>query len=252
MRDRPPALPIRAYRKLRGLILTSRFKRYTRQIGPDHPFRGFPTRIVSELSGDPKETLDHYDAFAYWAAAKISLQHKRLSILDIGSIKMMNAVLSATHDVVSLVLADCGDSISNVRYLIQDVSDGLPFRARSFDVFTSMASLNLVGLARYGDKLDAYALPHLVTELDRVLRRPSTVLISMCLGRNVLCFNNGWFLELETLRQVFHPWQLKDYLVDNASSPRRSAVATQRFVSDGDTRHSALGDYRVVFLHFER
>jgi len=252
MRDSPPALPIRAYKKLRGLVLPYNFERYRRQIGPDHPFRGFPMRIVAHLSADPTEALDHYDAFAFWAVAKISSRQKRLSILDVGSLKMMNAILSATHDVASLVLADCGDRITNVRYLIHDVSDGLPFRGGSFDVFTSMASLNLIGLGRYGDKLDPYSLPRLVNELDRVLRTESMVLISMCLGPNILHFNNGWFLEMDTLRRVFHPWRLRDYLVDNASSPRRSAIGAERFVKDGDTRNTKLGDYRVVFLHFER
>jgi len=221
-------------------------------MGPEHPFRSFPMRIVSDVSADPTETFDHYDAFAFWAASKIGSKQRRLAILDVGSIKAVNAVLSTSHDVTSLVLADCGDSISNVQYLIHDVSERLPFPDGSFDVFTSMASLNLVGLGRYGDRLNPDCLPHLVGELDRVLRPGGMVLVSMCLGRNVLNFNNGWFLDMDTLRAVFRPWELRDYLVDNASSPKRRWTGGERFAKDSDSEKTKLGDYRVVFLHLER
>lgn len=252
MRDPAPALPVRAYRKLRGLTLASTFMRYKRTMEPDHPFGDFPMRIVADVSADPTESFDHYDAFAFWASERIASKRARLALLDVGSIKMMNAITSATNNVTSLVLADCGDTISNVKYLIHDVSDDLPFRSDSFDVFTSMASLNLIGLGRYGDKLNPYCLPNLVGELDRVLRPKSMVLVSMCLGPNLLNFNNGWFFEMDTLKKVFHPWPLIDYLVDNASSPKRSTIGAERFVKDSDTQHTTLGDYRVVFLHFER
>jgi hypothetical protein len=78
---------------------------------------------------------------------------------------MMNGILSATHDFTSLVLADCGDRLSNVNYVRHDVSDALPFPDHSFDVFTSMVSLPLVGMARYGDRLDPDCLIRLVAEL---------------------------------------------------------------------------------------
>jgi hypothetical protein len=222
-------------------------------MGPSHPFAGFPARFIGDASADPTEFFDHYDAFAFWAASKINERGSRCAILDVGSIKLMNAVLSTQHDVTSLVLRDCGDTLSNVRYVLHDVSEPLPFADASFDVFTSMASLQLIGLGRYGDRLDPHCLPRLVRELDRVMRSSASLIVSMCLGPNLLNFNNSWFFDLPTLERIFAGWRVADFLVDNCSSPKGSfAAVPQRFVRDAAIAGTAFGDYRVVFLHFER
>ena len=253
MRDRPPALYARALRKLTGLRLLPTYRRYRSMIGGSHPFREMPIRFVGDASADPTEFFDHYDAFSFWAARKLEGHGRRLAILDVGSIKMMNAILSVQHDVTALVLQDCGDALSNVRYVRHDVSDPLPFADASFDVFTSMASLQLAGLGRYGDRLNPDCLPNLVAELNRVMRPSAMLLVSMCLGKNALNFNNSWFFDLETLTRIFHGWTLVDHLVDNYSSPKGSfASAPARFVRDSSVADTRLGDYRVVFLHFER
>src|SRR3954447_10476780 len=107
MRDAPPPLLDRVSRKLRRFTLHQRLREYLAEIEPGHPLFGIRTRVVGDASADPTEFFDHYDAFAYWAARRIALRAKRLRILDVGSTKMMNAMLSSQHDVTSLVLADC-------------------------------------------------------------------------------------------------------------------------------------------------
>jgi hypothetical protein len=253
MRDAAPSIPVRAYKKLKGLVWAGNFRAYRSRMRKEHPFREFPMRVVGDASADPTETMDHYDAFAYWAARKIHERGRRVAILDVGSTKMMNAQLSAQHDVTSIVLADCGDQLSAVRYIKSDVSEPLPLPAASFDVFTSTVALPLVGLGRYGDRMDPDCLFHVVAELGRVLRQDGEILCSMCLGRNVLNFNNGWFLDLPTIRSVFKGWQLVDHLIDNWSSPKGTFVSERvRFTTDANVERSPLGDYRVIFLHFRR
>lgn len=253
MRDAAPPILNRLYRKLRKLTLYPRYREYVAGIGSGHPLHGIPARMVGDASADPTEFFDHYDAFAYWASRRIFERGGRLRTLDIGSTKMMNGILSALHDVTALVLADCGDRISGVRYVRHDVADRLPFDDAGFDVFTSMVSLPLVGLARYGDRLDPDCLVHLVGELDRVMKPDGELLVSMCLGPNVLNFNNGWFFDLPTLQRLFAGWRIVDRLVDRKSSPYGDTVdPSQRFTTDASIDGIAFGDYRVVFLQLRR
>jgi hypothetical protein len=214
--------------------------------------------LVGDSSGDPHEFFNHYCAFAFWSTKKIEakyeLVNRKLQILDVGSPKMMNSVISVRHNVKSVVLADCQDSISNIDYTYHDISNPLPFPDSSFDVFTSTVSLPLVGLARYGDKLDANCLPNFVKELGRVMSNDAELFISMCLGPNLLAFNNGWFLNIETIQNIFQDWVLVDKLVDSWSSPHGNKKGTiaSRFTTDTDVKDIPSGDYHVVFLHFRR
>lgn len=250
MRDATPPILPRLHRKLRAIALYPQYKRYVQGIGPGHPLHGMKTRIVGDASADPTEFFDHYDAYAFWAASKIAARGKPVRTLDIGSTKIMGGILSAVHEVTSLVLADCSDTISRVTYVRHDASDPLPFADASFDVFTSMVALPLIGLGRYGDKLDPDSLVKLVAELKRVITRDGDLLVSMCLGHNVLNFNNGWFLTMDALKSVFAGWTIVDHLVDRQSSPRSVPIETgQRFTKDTAVESISPGDYRVIFLH---
>ena len=252
MRDAPHMLIYRAYKKFSALLLYPQLRKYRAGINAAHPLFGVPTRMVGDASANPTEFFDHYDAFGYWVAKKLSGKTGRQSTLDIGSVKLMNAMLSASHDVTALVLADCGDQISSVKYIKHDVSDRLPFGDNVFDVFTSSVSLPLVGLGRYGDKLNPACLPHLIDELDRVMKAEADLLISMCLGRNVLNFNNGWFLDMPTIEKLFPNWRVVDHLVDNQSSPKGWPESKERFTRDTSVEGGKIGNYRVIFLHLTR
>lgn len=253
MRDAAPPILNRVWRKLRKLALYSKYRSYLSGIANEHPLYGIPSRLIGDASGDPTEFFDHYDAFAYWSAKKISARGCRLRTLDLGSTKMMNGILSSVHDVTALVLADCSDRLSEVNYIRHDVAETLPFPDGSFDVFTSMVSLPLVGLARYGDRLDPDCLLRLIAELDRVMKPDGELLISMMLGKNVLHFNNGWFFDMETMERLFDGWTVVDLLVDQKSSPYGDSLdPSQRFTTDTSVEKIRFGDYRVIFLYLRR
>ena len=247
------SLAKRIFNKLRKFAVYPQYRRYRAAIGPQHPLYGITTRLVADARGDPTEFFDHYAAFAYWTAAKVAARATPLRILDLGSPKMFNGMLSATHEVTSMVLADCRDTISRVRYVRHDVSDPLPFPEGSFDAFTSTVSLPLIGLGRYGDRVNTQCLPALVRELRRILSADGELFVSMCLGPNVLNFSNGWFLDLPTIERVLEGFSIVDCLVDRLSSPRgRTGGAQERFVADTSVAGMPVGDYRVVFLHCRR
>lgn len=234
--------------------MRSEFDAYLGAISADSPLRGLPARIVGDASSDPTEFFTHYDAFGYWAAARLARSDRRRKILDIGSPKTQNAILSASHDVTAAVLADCSDRFSAVTYVLHDVTKPLPFPDKSFDCFTSTVALPLIGLGRYGDRIDANCLPNLVSELGRVMSDDAELLVSMTLGPNLLAYNNGWYLDLETIQRLFAGWRLAEAVADNWSSPKTAPEgdASQRFVTPEKLPVITQGDYRVVFCAFVR
>ena len=234
--------------------MRSQLDAYLGAMSVDNPLRGLPARIVGDASSDPTEFFTHYDAFGYWIAERLGRTNRNRRILDIGSPKTQNAILSASHDVTAVVLADCSDRFSAVTYVQHDVTQPLPFAAGSFDFFTSTVALPLVGLGRYGDRVDANAIPNLISELGRVMSDDAELLVSMAVGPSVLVFNNHWCLDLETIRRLFKGWRLVDAVADNWSSPRVGADgdASQRFMRPEQLPVIQSGDYRVIFCAFAR
>jgi len=109
-------------------------------------------------------------------------------------------------------------------------------------------------LGRYGDRVDSNCLPNLVSELGRVMSDDASLFISMTLGPNLLAFNNGWYLDLATIQQVFTGWHLEEAVVDSWSSPKEPSAGdpSKRFVAPDHLPAISRGDYRVVFCAFAR
>jgi hypothetical protein len=250
-----PPIAYKIKGKLGKIAIYKQYQRYINGISADHPLAGAPTRLIGDTSADPTESLSHYDAYAFWVAQKLVARtaERRLNILDVGSPKMMNCMHSASHDVTSLVLADCGDRLSNVHYIKHDVSEKLPLNDQAYDVFTSSVAMPLFGLGRYGDKLDPNCLVNLVAELTRVMKPDADLLVSMSLGPNVLNFNNSWFFDLPTTERIFKGWKIVDRLVDQASGTNTAKVVpAARFTTDTSVAHMRIGEFRVIFLHLRR
>jgi hypothetical protein len=254
MKNALPAFLERLVRKLRSFVMRSELDAYLATMSADNPLRGLPVRIVGDASADPTEFFTHYDAFGYWVAKRLARGDRRRRILDIGSPKKQNAILSAFHDVTAIVLADCSDQFSAVTYVRHDVTLPLPFPDRSFDCFTSTVALNLVGLGRYGDRVDANGIPHLISEISRVASADAELLISMPMGPNLLSFNNHWCFDLETIEHLFTGWRLKDAVADSwpAGQIGPGGDASRRFVKPDQLLAIAEGDYRVLFCAFVR
>ena len=256
MSDFLPPVINKVGRKLRGLGLRSQLQKYLASMSKSNPLHGLPFRIVGDAYADPTEFFTHYDAFAYWVSNKLIASGVHHKILDVGSPKMQNAIFSASHDVTSVVLSDCSDSLSAVCYVQHDVSDPLPFPDDSFDRLISTVALPLIGLGRYGDKVNPDCLHDFVRELDRVMTDGASLYVSMCLGPNFLAYNNGWYLDLETTKRVFSVggWELADAVVDNMLSPSdlKNRTLMERFTSPDNAMEIPKGQFRVVFCEFYR
>lgn len=249
-----PPLITKIIRKVGVIFLQSQLKNYLSDMGEENILRNKSYALVGNASADPTEFYTHYDAFSYWIFKKIGNEQKK--ILDVGSPKIMVSSLSANNQVTSLVLADCKDTFSEVLYIYHDVADPLPLPDASFNCLTSTVALPLIGLGRYGDKLDPNCLHNFLIELDRVMMPDSDLYVSMCLGPDFLSFNNGWFLELNTIKELFKGWELIEAIVDLCASSKSSLACNynDRFVDAVTYGFSEIkqGDYRVVFCHFYR
>lgn len=234
---------------LRKAKLHARFRNYVALMRDDHPFAPFPKKNTGDCSADPTEFFTHYEAYSFWLGEKLQRMGNGKKIVDLGNRKLTNALLSLNNDVTAIVLDHCGDTISNVNYVKHDISYPLPFDNNSFDVFTSLGTLQLVGLGRYGDRLNPYVLLDFIAELDRVMKPESHLIFSTSFGPNSLHFNNGWGFELETVTKLFDKWELVDFLVDN-SSVEHPPPYSERFTKE--VSYEGYHPYRVVFYHFAR
>jgi SAM-dependent methyltransferase len=212
-----------------------------------------PRKISADMTVREKEVFSQYDGFTFWYHKKL-LEHDNLEVLDLGSTKTSNALLSLKHSVTAIVLSDPKDEVSNVQYHVIDASQKLPFENSKFDVFTSTASIQLIGLGRYGDNLEPYAIPNFISELDRVLRGNASIYISMALGTNQLKFNSEYEFDFSTIKEIFVGWNLVDFLIDRASWLKEniSFPKGERYSKDFGTPDSPPEGHCVVFLHFQR
>lgn len=206
--------------------------------------------LVSDSTTSPHEVFAHYDAFYFWIGRDI-WQKSKLYILDIGGKKIMNAYLSANNFVTAVNLVSPVDTISNVNYIVADVTKKLPFTDSYFDLFISPVSLNLIGLGRYGDNIDAKAIPELIQELSRVMKDDSVMYISMILGRERIQFNHHYVFCFETIEKLFHGWKIIDYLVDLQNIDLN--YVGSRFTRDLDSIMEFLSENEnVIFLKLVR
>ena len=230
-------------------------KRYKTLFYANNPLRYFEMRAVCLSREDPVEFFDHYTVFSYWVAEFVNGLNNGKRVLDVGGKKLLNAILSLNNEVTSVVLADCGDKISKVRYVIHDISNKLPFPDNYFDIFTSPGTLHLCGLGRYGDILNPNALVDFIKELDRVMKKENSHLfLILPLGRNHLLFNLHFIFDFNTIINLFSGWHLEDYFVDEFVhfGKREEQKPKERFSKNISTNDFKLGEYKIVYLHFRR
>lgn len=210
-------------------------------------------KAVHDMSADPYEPLSHYDAYAYFVQKNLTEKGgPNLRILDLGSMKYLNAINSILHTVTAIVLKPPSDGISNVDWVVHDVAskEKLPFQDNSFDVFTSCVSLFLIGLGRYGDSLNGNAIPEFMNELDRVLTPNAEILVSVQVGKDYLHFNAGWIFSIESWKELFgKKWKLDSFVFDLESTPSNTD-AKERFTSQ--LPDLLTGECKVAHLKFSR
>jgi hypothetical protein len=110
--------------------------------------------------------------------------------------------------------------------------------------------LHLIGLDRYGDKLDPNSLLNFIKELDRVMKPSSDLIFSITLRENYSSFNNGYVFDIKTIKILFNKWDLTDYLIDNNAHSEHKFF-NERYTRGLDRTDYQFGNYRKIFLHFK-
>lgn len=231
----------------------SSLRSFVASMSKDHPFSSFPKLHVGNFFADSKEFFDHYDVFSYWVFKTVSQMGNGHKILDLGGVKAISAVFSVNNSLTSVVLADCGDTLTSVSYVKHDVCKPLPFSDGQFDIFTSTVSLNLLGLGRYGDAVSPNTLIIFLDELNRVMKPKSHLFFSLSIGADCLNFRNTWIFSHETVLRLFGDWKLVDFFIDNQSGNVVDLThSVQRFSKSPHDRVLNEGQYRIGFYHFCR
>lgn len=229
------------------LKVLKKYKSFKRKFMTLPEWKEMEIRLNGDSSTSADEPFSHYDAFYYWIARDIS-QKTGQKILDVGGKKLINGWLSVLNEVTAVNLSTPVDGISNVRYVKADVTKPLPFNDGEFDVFISPASVNLIGLGRYGDTVDAKAIPNFVSELSRCMKLHSVMYISTVLGNDQVLFNHHFVFSLLTIKKLFANWKLEEYLIDNQNMS--AEVAGGRFSDNVQTFMSS--NENVIFLKLVR
>lgn len=205
------------------------FKEYMAQLQQraDKPL--LTSRIIRlvDMSVREREFFTHLDAFAKYAFEEILPSHKfggpKARLFDIGSAKSFLAMASLVCDVEALNLSDPLDRYTSVNYINKDISEYEPHSnpyCGTYQYITSMATFHLLGLGRYGDKINASAQDKFVEVCEALLKPGGKLIFSFSLGKDHLVFNNGWVFSLETIKQFFSNFKLLNTIVDRNSSGR--------------------------------
>jgi len=227
------------------------FFSFRRSIAQDSFLANFDTELQGDSTTSPVEDFTHYDSFYFWLFSSLGFESKNLRILDLGGKKMANGILSLRSRVTSMNLAIPIDGITSVRYVLADATKPLPFDDNSFDVFISPVSLNLIGLGRYGDSIDARAIPHLISELKRVTTNNSVLYISIVYGESKVYFNTHIKFRFRDIEEMFKVWRIEDYLID-IGQPRFD-LGLPRFTKDvSEVEKKLARNENVIFLELKR
>jgi hypothetical protein len=237
-------IPISIYGRLK---VVKKYKTFKRKFMTLPEWKEMEIRLNGDSSTSSDEPFSHYDAFYYWIARDMS-QKAGQKILDVGGKKLINGWLSVLNEVTAVNLSTPADGISNVRYVKADVTKPLPFNDGEFDVFISPASLNLIGLGRYGDTVDAQAIPNFVSELSRCMKLHSVMYISVVFGTDQVLFNHHFVFSFLTIKKLFANWKVEEYLIDNQNMS--TDVAGGRFSENVQTFMSS--NENIIFLKLVR
>ena len=225
------------FRKLRDKTVTiGRFK-----------FNYLHGRMQKE---DPSEDNDHYQVFNQigWGVLK---DKKNIPILDIGNTKYGNVANSMMgHKIDALVLKK-PDLLSNdVNWIVGDL--GKFNTKKKYALITAPSTLHLAGFGRYGDEQNLELPLILGKKLADLCIDGADLLMMLPLGKNTFHAGMHYVFDFDTIKEIYHNFQLESYIVDERAIFRMHPVKRDvRFSTDTDTSTFPVGSYKIIYLHFK-
>ena len=193
-------------------IFLANFKSYRRSFLSD-----LRIRFSGFCFGDPTESVSYYHHFHHIVIQNLQSKSK-LNVLDLGSPKYLPITLSAVHSVDSVVLCNPSDNFSSVNYIVGNFNS-INLVPNNYDCFVSPVTINLLGLGRYGEKVDFNAIPNAVDSVFSYLKPGGLCFLCMTLGNNYVAFNNGVYLSHDRLIQLFSKFEyIESIILDHYKS----------------------------------
>jgi SAM-dependent methyltransferase len=154
------------------------------------------------------------------AAASYIAKKRPQMVHDIGSNIHYLSVLSSFVPVVSYEVRQVSLSKDGFQSLTGDARQ-LPFSDNSIEFFTSLCVMEHIGLGRYGDPLDPDGDVKFASEIVRCLKPGGTLILSVPIGPEVICFNANRVYSKEKMLTLFKGLQLQEesYIGSNGFAP---------------------------------
>jgi len=132
-------------------------------------------------------------------------------ILDIGSYLDFTIAMSAFMDVTMVDVREFACDISPIKQVQCDAKD-MPFDDGTFDIVTSLCTLEHLGTQAFGDEVDAYADQKMVDEVRRVLKPGGDFIFTTQINDSNPAFvlNSQRIYSLEQIHSLLRGFSLED------------------------------------------
>jgi SAM-dependent methyltransferase len=157
----------------------------------------------------------HYFYQGAWLARRVCAA-KVAKHVDIGSSVLTMSVLSALIETVFVDYRPLKTSLPGLTSIAGNILD-LPFSDDSIKSLSCLHVIEHIGLGRYGDPLDPLGSVKAALELQRVVSHGGSLLLSMPIGRERICFNAHRVHDANSVLKLFPQMKLMEFsYVDDA------------------------------------
>lgn len=167
---------------------------------------------------------EHYFYQGLWAARFLFDNHVRKHV-DVGS---------CLDGFIAHILPFCEVTYVDIRPIelqlkgfdfVRGSIKNIPFDDNSIENLTCLHVIEHIGLGRYGDPVDPDGYLAAARELTRVLSPGGTLLLSVPVGRERLCFDAHRIFAPQTIKDIFSGLELVEFslIADKANGVLRNA-----------------------------
>jgi ubiquinone/menaquinone biosynthesis C-methylase UbiE len=155
--------------------------------------------MIDESIPHPESYVDYECGFASSHIFKL----KPHNILDVGSYRQWVLGLLSSYTVTVLDIRESKLTLENQNTIICDAKN-IELPDNSFDVVTSLSTVEHFGLGRYGDELDLLADRKGINEMIRVLKPGGHLIFTTTITRNQpsIVFNKHRIYSYEMIRSL--------------------------------------------------
>lgn len=157
--------------------------------------------VIEELRDDSQAHPTHYINYECEFTSQQILKYKPKAVLDIGSYRHWLIGVLAHLRVSTIDIRERNSYLSNETVITGDINE-MNLLPGSFDMVTSLSTIEHFGLGRYGDQFDLKADVKAVWELVRAIRPGGHFVFSVPItaGNPCLAFNSHRIYRLEMIR----------------------------------------------------